>query len=87
MVQFPRKLKKYESKDFVKPQCTAEIKVYGDVANSIVFKKPVSKHYVRMCFLRLMNAIYNKTVRSRKSKLTAVGIRCADHATPSIRKS
>jgi hypothetical protein len=24
---------------------------------------------------------------SRKSRLTAVGIRCADHATPSIRKS
>jgi hypothetical protein len=24
---------------------------------------------------------------SRKSGLTAVGIRCADHATPSIRKS
>jgi hypothetical protein len=24
---------------------------------------------------------------SRKSKLTAVGIRCADHATPSVRKS
>jgi hypothetical protein len=23
---------------------------------------------------------------SRKSRLTAVGIRCADHATPSIRK-
>jgi hypothetical protein len=25
--------------------------------------------------------------RSRKPRLTAVGIRCADHATPSIRKS
>jgi hypothetical protein len=24
---------------------------------------------------------------SRKPRLTAVGIRCADHATPSIRKS
>jgi hypothetical protein len=24
---------------------------------------------------------------SRKSRLTAVGIRCADHETPSIRKS
>jgi hypothetical protein len=24
---------------------------------------------------------------SRKSRLTAVGIRCADHATPTIRKS
>jgi hypothetical protein len=24
---------------------------------------------------------------SRKSRLTAVGIRCADHATPSIRRS
>jgi hypothetical protein len=26
-------------------------------------------------------------LRSRKSRLTTVGIRCADHATPSIRKS
>jgi hypothetical protein len=26
-------------------------------------------------------------MQSRKPRLTAVGIRCADHATPSIRKS
>jgi hypothetical protein len=26
-------------------------------------------------------------LRSRKPRLTAVGIRCADHATPSTRKS
>jgi hypothetical protein len=26
-------------------------------------------------------------LRSRKPRLTAVGIRCTDHATPSIRKS
>jgi hypothetical protein len=30
---------------------------------------------------------YSSTVRSRKKKLTAMGMRCADHATPSIRKS
>jgi hypothetical protein len=36
---------------------TTEIKVYGDVADCIVFKKPVSKHYMDMCFLRLKNAI------------------------------
>jgi hypothetical protein len=28
-----------------------------------------------------------KVIRSRKTEITAVGIRCADHATPSIRKS
>jgi hypothetical protein len=32
-------------------------------------------------------SIYIYSVRSRKPRLTAVGIRCADHATPSIRKS
>jgi hypothetical protein len=28
---------------------------------------------------------HNAYIRPRKPKLTAVGIRCADHATPSIR--
>jgi hypothetical protein len=32
-----------------------------------------------------VNIIYDTFQRSRKPKLTAVGIRCADHATLSIR--
>jgi hypothetical protein len=32
-------------------------------------------------------SIYIYIYRSRKQRLTALGIRCADHATPSIRKS
>jgi hypothetical protein len=33
------------------------------------------------------SCIMETEARSRKPRLTAVGIRCGDHATPSIRKS
>jgi hypothetical protein len=34
-----------------------------------------------------LNFVLLRLLRSRKPKLTAVGMRCADHATPSTRKS
>jgi hypothetical protein len=45
-------------------------------------------HHLRYQFQthKLMSHSWHR-LRSRKPRLTAVGIRCADHATPSIRKS
>jgi hypothetical protein len=48
---------------------------------SFSFSLPVS-HFFLLFFL-----VYLLTFRSRKLRLTAVGIGCADHATPSTCKS
>jgi hypothetical protein len=42
-----------------------------------------------ICFFifDLFNDAYNSSNPVKKTELTARGIRCADHATPSIRKS
>jgi hypothetical protein len=36
--------------------------------------------------IHCLNILIQHNIRSRKPRLTAVGIRCADHATPSTRK-
>jgi uncharacterized protein involved in response to NO len=59
----------------------------------MVLSSPLEKEATILLFHVLITIIGQKIIpavmrlilRSRKPKLTVVGIRCADHATPSIR--
>jgi hypothetical protein len=65
-------------------EITIYIYIYWNVSKNI--NKSPQYLTIRLVF----SSSYMRThglIRSRKPILTAVGIRCADHATPSIRKS
>jgi hypothetical protein len=56
-------------------------KSFSDVED---IKSSVNKHFERHSCSKILKTVLNNG-RSRNPKLTVMGNRCADHATPSIR--